>query len=52
MLKKILFRILVAIGIFVIEATIAIGLFLLMVIMVFGMMSGCSTAQEFIHIFF
>lgn len=51
MFKKILFRILIAMGIFVLEATIAIGLFLLMVIIIFGLMSGCSTAQEFIHIF-
>lgn len=38
-------------GIFAIEVSVAVGLFFLMVIIIFGLMSGCSTAQEFIHIF-
>lgn len=38
-------------GFFAIEVSVAIGLFFLMVIIIFGLMSGCTTAQEFIHIF-
>lgn len=52
MTKKILYRILMAVGLFTIEVSIAIGLFLLMACIVFGLMSGCSTLKEFIHIFF
>lgn len=51
MIKKILFRALLAIGVFAVEVAVAVGLFFLMVIIIFGLMSGCTTAQEFIHIF-
>lgn len=52
MIKKIIFRALLAVGIFAIEVSVAVGLFLMMVIIIFGLMAGCTTAQEFIHIFF
>jgi hypothetical protein len=40
-----------AVGIVTIEVAVAAGLFLLMASIVFGMMAGCATIQEFIHIF-
>lgn len=40
------------VGIVAIEVAVAAGMFLLMVGIVFGMMAGCATIQEFIHIFF
>lgn len=52
MARKIILRFLMAAGILAIEVSVAVGLFLLMVIIIFGLMSGCTTAQEFIHIFF
>lgn len=39
-------------GLAVIEIAFAAGIFLLMVGIVLGMMAGCATIQEFIHIFF
>lgn len=41
-----------AVGIIAIEVAFAAGLFLLMAGIVFGLMAGCVTIQEFIHIFF
>lgn len=52
MTKKIILRLLTILGVFAIEVAVAVGLFILMVIIIFGLMSGCTTAQEFIHIFF
>ena len=51
MTRKIIFRFLMAAGILAIEVAVAAGLFLLMASIVFGMMAGCATIQEFIHIF-
>lgn len=52
MARKIILRFLMAAGILAIEVAVAAGLFLLMACIVFGLMAGCSTMQEFIHIFF
>lgn len=52
MTKKILLRFLLVVGIAAIEVAIAVGVFLLLLGIVFGMMAGCATIQEFIHIFF
>lgn len=52
MTKKILLHFLMLAGIAAIEIAFAAGMFLLMVGIVFGMMAGCATIQEFIHIFF
>lgn len=51
MTKKIILRLLTILGVFTIEVAVAVGLFILMLIIIFGLMSGCTTAQEFIHIF-
>lgn len=52
MTKKIILRLLTILGVFAIEVAVAVGLFILMLIIIFGLMSGCTTAQEFIHIFY
>lgn len=52
MKKKTLIVALQALAILLVEITLGVGLFLLLVCLTFGMMAGCSTIQEFIHIFF
>lgn len=42
---------LIIIFIFIAECVFMVGFFVLMAIIIFGMMAGCSNAQEFIHIF-
>lgn len=43
---------LIIVTIFFAEVIFMVGFFVLMAIIIFGMMAGCSNAQEFIHIFF
>lgn len=52
MTKRIILHFLMLAGLAAIEIAFAAGMLLLMVGIVFGMMAGCATIQEFIHIFF
>lgn len=52
MTKRVILHFLMLAGLAAIEIAFAAGMFLLMVGIVFGMMAGCATIQELIHIFF